>query len=145
MFKLDLEKAEELEIKLPTSVGSQKKQDNSRKTSTSALLTMLKTLTVWITTNCGKFLNRWEYQTNLPASEKSVCRSRNERWNWTWEGRDSCLGSCSVGREGGAAGASWSKCPGLRRPTEPSTCRRLRRQTIHQEFCIQGTEVCYRR
>ena len=45
MFKLDLEKAEEPEIKLPTSVGSQKKQDNSRKTSTSALLTMPKTLT----------------------------------------------------------------------------------------------------
>ena len=55
MFKLDLEKAEEPEIKLPTSVGSQKKQDNSRKTSTSALLTMPKPLTMWITTNCGKF------------------------------------------------------------------------------------------
>ena len=51
MFKLDLEKAEEPEIKLPTSVGSQKKQDNSRKTSTSALLTTPKPLTVWITTN----------------------------------------------------------------------------------------------
>ena len=41
--------------------------------------------------------------------------------------------------------ASWSKCPGLRRPTEPYPCQRLRRQTIHQEFCIQGAEVCYRR
>ena len=52
MFKLDLEKAEEAEIKLPTSVGSSKKQESSRKTSISALLTMPKPLTVWITTNC---------------------------------------------------------------------------------------------
>ena len=52
MFKLDLEKAEEPEIKLPTSVGSPKKQENSRKTSTSALLTMPKPLIVWITTTC---------------------------------------------------------------------------------------------
>ena len=70
MLKLDLEKAEEQESKLPTSVGSSKKQDSSRKTSTSALLTMLKPLTVWITTNCGKFLKRWEYQTtSLTSSE----------------------------------------------------------------------------
>ena len=63
MFKLDLEKAEEPEIKLPTSGGSSKKQESSRKTSTSALLTKPKPLTVWITKNCGKFLKRWEYQT----------------------------------------------------------------------------------
>ena len=50
MFELDLEKAEEPEIKLPTSVGSFKKQESSRKTSISALLTMPKPLTVWITT-----------------------------------------------------------------------------------------------
>jgi len=56
MFKLDLGKAEEQEIKLPTCVESLKKQESSRKTSTSALLTMPKPLTVWITTNCGKFL-----------------------------------------------------------------------------------------
>ena len=68
MFKLDLEKAEEPEIKLPTSVGSSQKQENFRKTSISALLTMPKPLTVWITTNCGKFLRRWEYQTTGPAS-----------------------------------------------------------------------------
>ena len=55
MFKLVLEKAEESEIKLPTSTGSPKRQENSRKTSTSALLTMPKSLTVWITINCGKF------------------------------------------------------------------------------------------
>ena len=68
MLKLDLEKAEEPEIKLLTSVGSSKKQESSRKTSTSALLTTPKPLTVWITTNCGKFWKRWEYQTTLPAS-----------------------------------------------------------------------------
>ena len=55
MFKLVLEKAEEPEVKLPTFTGSLKKQESSRKTSISALLTMPKTLTVWITINCGKF------------------------------------------------------------------------------------------
>ena len=68
MFKVDLEKAEEPETKSPTSVGSSKKQESSRKTSTSALLTMPKPLTVWITTNSGKFFKRWEYQTTWPAS-----------------------------------------------------------------------------
>ena len=53
-----LEKAEEPEIKLPTSVGSYKKQENSRKTSTFVSLTTLKPLTMWITTNCGKFFKR---------------------------------------------------------------------------------------
>ena len=61
MFKLDLEKAEEPEIKLPTYTESLKKQESSRKIS--ALLTMPKHLTVWITTNHGKFFKRWEYQT----------------------------------------------------------------------------------
>jgi len=56
MFNLDLEKAEEPEIKLPTSAGSLKKQESSRKTSPSALLIMPKPLTVWVTTNCFKFL-----------------------------------------------------------------------------------------
>ena len=60
MFKLDLKKAEESEIKMPTSTGSQKnkqtnKQESSIKPSTSSLLTMPKPLTVWITTNHGKF------------------------------------------------------------------------------------------
>ena len=68
MFKLDLEKAEEPEIKLPTSAGSLKKQESSRKTSASALLTMPKPLTVWITINCGKFLKRWDYQITWLAS-----------------------------------------------------------------------------
>ena len=57
----------ELEIKLLTSIGSSKEHENSRKTSISALLTMPKPLTVWITTNCRKFLQRWEYQTTWPA------------------------------------------------------------------------------
>ena len=63
MFKLVLEKAEEPEIKLPTSAGSSKKQESSRKSSTSAFWTMPKPLTVWITINCGKFFKRWKYQT----------------------------------------------------------------------------------
>ena len=54
-IKLVVEKAEEPEIKLPISVGSLKKQESSSKTSISALLTMPKPLTVWITINCGKF------------------------------------------------------------------------------------------
>ena len=58
MFKLDLEKVEEPEIKLPIYIGSWKKQDNSRKISTSASLTTLKPLIVWITTNCGKILKK---------------------------------------------------------------------------------------
>ena len=49
-------------VKLPTSAGSPKRKESSRKTSASALLTMPKPLTVWITTNCGKFFKRWEYQ-----------------------------------------------------------------------------------
>ena len=67
MYKLDLHKAEEQEIKMPTSVRSSKKQDNSRETSSSLSLTMLMPLTVWITTNCGKFSKRYEYQTTLLA------------------------------------------------------------------------------
>jgi len=79
MFKLDLERGEEPEIKLPTSIGSLKKQKSSRKTSTFALLTMPKPMTVWITTNCGKFFKRWEYQTTWPASWEITCRSGSNR------------------------------------------------------------------
>ena len=68
MFKLVLEKAEEPEIKLPTSAGSWKKQESFRKTSISALLTIPKPLTVWIIINCGRFWKRWEYQTTWPVS-----------------------------------------------------------------------------
>ena len=62
------EKAKEPEIKMSTSARSLKNQGSSRKTSTFALLTMPKPLTVWITINYGKFLKRWEYQTTWPAS-----------------------------------------------------------------------------
>ena len=77
--KMDSEKAEEPEIKLPTSTGSQKKQGNSRKTPTSASLTMLKPVTVQITTNCGKFLKTWEYQTALPASWEIYIRVKKQQ------------------------------------------------------------------
>ena len=70
--------------KFPISVGSQKKQENSSKTSTSASVTMLKPLTVWITTNCRKFLNTWEYQTTLPPPVKPISRSRSNSQSRTW-------------------------------------------------------------
>ena len=75
MFKLVLEKAEESEIKLPTSAGSSKKQESSRKTSISALLTMPKPLTVWITIICGN--SERDGNTRPPdlPLEKSVSRS----------------------------------------------------------------------
>ena len=68
LYKLGLENAEEPAIKLSTFVGSYIKQENSRKTTTSDLLTMLKPLTVWTTTNCGTYLKRWEYQATLSIS-----------------------------------------------------------------------------
>ena len=79
MFKLILEKAQEPEIELPTSSGSSKKQKSSRKTYISALLTMPKPLTVWITINCGKFWKRWEYQTTWPASWESCMQVRKQQ------------------------------------------------------------------
>ena len=79
MFKLDLEKAKEPEIKLPTSNESSRKQESSRKTSISALLTTPKLLTVWITINCGKYLKRWEYQTTLPASGEICMQVRKQQ------------------------------------------------------------------
>ena len=79
MFKLVLEKAEEPEIKLPTSTGSSKKQESARKASISALLTMPKPLTVWITINYGKFWKSWEYQTTWPASWKTCMQVRKQQ------------------------------------------------------------------
>ena len=78
MFKLVLEKAEEPEIKLPTSTGSSKKQESSGKRSISTLLTMPKPLTVWITINCEKFWKRWEYQTTWPASWQTCIQVRKQ-------------------------------------------------------------------
>ena len=70
MFKLDLEKAEEPEIKLPTSIGSSKEQENTRKISTSALLTMPKRLTVWFTTN-------WKILQKMGIPDHLTCLLRN--------------------------------------------------------------------
>ena len=67
------------EIKLPTSVGLSKSQESSRKTSISALLTMPKPLTVWITINCGKFFKRWEYQTTWLASWEICMQVRKQQ------------------------------------------------------------------
>ena len=79
MFKLVLEKAEETEIRLPTSARSSKKQESSRKTSISALLTMPNHLTMWITINCGKFFKRWAYQTTWPASWETCMQIRKQQ------------------------------------------------------------------
>ena len=79
MFKLVLEKAEEPEIKMPTSAGSLKKHESSRKTSISALLIMPKLLTMWITVNCGQFWERWKYQTTWPASWGTYMQVRKQQ------------------------------------------------------------------
>ena len=79
MFKLALEKTEEPEVKLPISTGSPKKQESARKTSTSALLTMPKSLTEWITISCGKFWKRWAYQTTWPASWETCMQVRKQQ------------------------------------------------------------------
>ena len=79
ILKLNLEKEEEPEIKLPTSVGSSKNKESSRTTSISALWTMPKPLTVWITTNCGKFSKRWEYQSTWAASWEICMQVRKQQ------------------------------------------------------------------
>ena len=79
MYKLDLEKTEEPEIKMPTSVGSQRKQEDSRKTSISASLTMLTLPTVWITTNCGNLFKRWEYQATFPHSWETCIQVKKQQ------------------------------------------------------------------
>ena len=88
MYKLDLEKAEETVIKLSISVGSSKKQETSRKTSTSALLVRPKALTVWITTNCGKFLEMRIpnhltcFLRNLYAGQEATVRTGHGTTDW---------------------------------------------------------------
>ena len=79
MYKLGFKEAEEPEIKLPTFTGSWRKQGSSWKTSTSASLTMLTPLSVWITTNCGKFLKRWETRPPYPPPEKPVSQDATVR------------------------------------------------------------------
>ena len=101
MFKLVLEKAEEPEIKLPTSIGSWKKQESSRKTSISALLTMPKPLTVRITINCGEILEEMgiaDHLTcllrNLYAGQETTLRTGHGTTDWFQIGkrvRKSCV------------------------------------------------------
>ena len=87
MFKLVLEKAEEPEITLPTSARSSKMQESSRKTSISALLTMPKPLTVWITINYRKSWKRWKYQTTWPAPWETCMQVRKQQLELTWNNR----------------------------------------------------------
>ena len=90
MFKLDLEKAEEPETKLPTSIGSLKKARESQKNIYYCFIDFSKAWTVWITTNCGKFFKRWEYQTdhvtcllrNLYAGQEATVRTRHGTTDW---------------------------------------------------------------
>ena len=89
VFKLVLEKAEEPWIKLPTTAGSSKKQQSSRKTSFSALLNMPKPLAEWITTNCGKFFKKMGIPDqltcllrNLYAGQDATVRTGDETTEW---------------------------------------------------------------
>ena len=99
IFKLVLEKAEEPEIKLPTSIGLLKKQESSRKTSISALLTMPKPLTVWITIN-RKILQEMgipDHLTcllrNLYAGQEATVRTGHGTTDWFEIGKGVCQGS----------------------------------------------------
>ena len=94
MIKLDLEKAEEPDIKLPTSIRSQKKKENSRKTSASASLITLKPLTVWITGNCGKFFKMGILHhltcllRNLYAGQEATVRTGHGTMDWLKLGKE---------------------------------------------------------
>ena len=97
MFKLDLEKTEEPEIKFPTSIGSSKKQENSRKTSTSVSLIIPKC--VCRSQQTGKFLKRWKYQTTLAASweiciacQETTIRTGHGTTDWFQIGKGVCQG-----------------------------------------------------
>ena len=79
IYKLGFEEAEELEINLPAFIGSRKKQGSSSKPSTSASLTTLKALTLWITENCGKLLKRWKYQTTLPVTWETCMQVKKQQ------------------------------------------------------------------
>ena len=98
MFKLDLEKAEEPEIKLSTSNGSMKKQESSRKTSISSLLTMPKPLTVWVTTNWKilKEVGIPDHLTcllrNLYAGQEATVRTEHGTTEWFQIGKAVCQG-----------------------------------------------------
>ena len=99
IFKLALEKAEESEIKLPTSAGSSKKQESSRKTTISALLTMPKTLTVWIIKKLWKILKEMgipDHLTcllrNLYADQEATVRTGHGTTDWFQIGKEVCQG-----------------------------------------------------
>ena len=99
MFKLVLEMTEEPDTKLPTSAGSWKKQDSSRKTPISALLTMPKPLTLWVTINCWKFLKELgipDHLTcllrNLYASQEATVRTGHVKTDWFQIGKGICQG-----------------------------------------------------
>ena len=79
MYKLDLEMVEEPEVKITNICWIIEKQGNFKRTSTSVSLTMLKPLTMWITTTCGKFLKRWEYQTILPVSCETCMQVKKQQ------------------------------------------------------------------
>ena len=86
MFKLVLEKAEEPEIKLPTSAGSWKKQESSRKNIYFCFVDYAKAF-VWVTVNCGKFWKRWEYQSTLPASWEICMQGKKQQLEMDMEQR----------------------------------------------------------
>ena len=98
MFKLALEKAEEPEIRLPTPTGLLKKQESSRKTFIFALLIMPKPFTVWITTNCGKFLEMGIPDRltcllgNLYAGQEATVRTGPGATDWIQIGKGACQG-----------------------------------------------------
>ena len=96
MFNLVLGKAEEPEIKLPTSTGSSNRQESFRKTYTSALLTMPKPLTVWITINCRRFWKRWEYQSTWPATWETCMQVRRQQLELDMEQQ---TGGSKLGKE----------------------------------------------
>ena len=84
MFKLVLEKAEEPEIKLPTSAGLSKKEE-FQKYIYLCFIDYAKALIVWTTTKCGKFLKRWEYQTTWPASWEICMQVKKQQWELDME------------------------------------------------------------
>ena len=98
MFKLDLEKTEEPEIKLPTSIGSLKKQETSRNISTPALLTTPKPLTVWFKTNWEilKEMGIPDHLTcllrNLYADQEAIVRTGHGTTDWFQIGKEVCQG-----------------------------------------------------
>jgi len=102
MYKLNLEKAEEPETKLPISTRSCKKQENSRKTYTSASLTMLKHLTMWITKKLWEMLKEMGIPglltcllRNLYVGPKATVRTGHGKTDWLKIGKEVCQGCIS--------------------------------------------------